>query len=298
MKHQISIGSWAFIFGPFEKNPWDFAKVLQWTKEAGYDGIEISGFRPHPNHDDYDTPEKCWELAELVSSYGLGISGYAPDLMQVPPAEVSTEQYMSVFHRSLQFCRRCGIGTIRVDTVSPPDVLSPAEYERRFTRLTATCRAASLAAEQAGVRFVWEFEPGFWLNKPSEVKHLIEAVNHPNFQILFDPSHAYMGAVVGARQTGEKEILPGGVVEYAQLLAPYIGHFHLIDSDGTLHGEETSTHTPFGEGHIDFKQLMRSIRPVISKLPWWGVDYCFHAGVEQDGRKAVPFIRDLIKEVF
>ena len=52
---------------------------------------------------------------------------------------------------------------------------------------------------------VWEFEPGFWLNKPSEVKNLVEAVDHAHFKLLFDTSHAYMGAVVGARQTGEKE---------------------------------------------------------------------------------------------
>ena len=87
---------------------------------------------------------------------------------------------------------------------------------------------------------VWEFEPGFWLNKPSEVKSVVEAVDYPGFKLLFDTSHAYMGAVVGARQTGQVETLNGGVAEYARMLARNIGHFHLIDSDGSLHNDETT----------------------------------------------------------
>ena len=104
------------------------------------------------------------------------------------------------------------------------------------------------------MRLVWEFEPGFWLNKPSEVNRVVDAVDHPHFKLLFDTSHAYMGAVVGARQTGEKETLAGGVVDYARLLAPHIGHFHVIDSNGSLHHGETSTHTPFGAGAYRFQR--------------------------------------------
>ena len=65
-------------------------------------------------------------------------------------------------------------------------------------------------------------------------------------RVLFDSSHAYMGAVIGARQTGDIETLPGGVTAYAEMLGDTIGHLHLIDSDGSLHDNETSTHTPFG----------------------------------------------------
>ena len=50
----------------------------------------------------------------------------------------------------------------------------------------------------------------------------------------------------GARQPGKKEVLPGGCLELARRLRGKINHIHLIDSDGTLHGEETSSHAPFG----------------------------------------------------
>jgi sugar phosphate isomerase/epimerase len=112
---------------------------------------------------------------------------------------------------------------------------------------------------------------------------------------LFDTSHAYVGAVVGARQAGEKETLPGGVAEYGRLPSPMIGHLHLIDSDGSLHNEETSTHAAFGEGEIDFVEALGAITAVIADLPWWCVDFCFNPQTPTAGVDAVPFVHALIE---
>jgi len=144
---------------------------------------------------------------------------------------------------------------------------------------------------------VWEFEPGFWLNKPSEVKSVVEAVDHENFKLLFDTSHAYMGAVIGARQIGSKELLSVGVAEYGRFLGTMVGHLHLIDSDGSLHNNETSTHVAFGQGKIDFTGVLAAMKPVISNLPWWCVDFCFNPQTPTAGREAVPVVRRLMDEV-
>jgi sugar phosphate isomerase/epimerase len=215
----------------------------------------------------------------------------------VPPSVVTTSAYLAEIEKSLAFCTNMGIEILRVDTVSAPVALDADTYRRRFERLTTTWRAAADACKEAGVLLVWEFEPGFWLNKPSEVKSLVEAVDHSHFKLLFDTSHAYMGAVVGARQTGEKETLAGGVVEYGQMLATHIGHFHVIDSDGSLHHEETSTHTPFGEGRIDFKAVVTALAPILEPLDWWCVDFCFCPTTDVDARKAIPFLKSLIGEL-
>jgi len=124
-------------------------------------------------------------------------------------------------------------------------------------------------------------------------------INFPyeNFKLLFDTSHAYMGAVVGARHTGQEETLSGGVVQYAQMLGTMIGHLHLIDSDGTLHDDETSTHTPFGEGTIDFKAVLAPIKPVLENLAWWCADFCFCAETPTAARDAVGFMKSLAKEI-
>ncbi len=294
---KISFGSWAFSFGPFSKNPWPFSKVLEYTASAGYDGVELNGFRPHPHPDDFNTEGKCAELKKEINGLGLGISAYAPDFTKVPPALVETEAYLGVVRKCLFFCEKLEIKTLRVDTASPPDPLSIEEYEKRFARLAKTWGAAADETAKAGVTLVWEFEPGFWLNKPSEVKRLTEATQSRNFKLLFDTSHAYMGAVVGARHTGEKETLAGGVTEYATMLKGMIGHLHLIDSDGTLHDEETSTHAPFGQGYVDFKAVLSPMAPLVKSFPWWCADFCFCAETETAAKGAVGFMRHLAREI-
>jgi len=294
---KLSLGSWAFTFGPFSNDPWPFSRVLEFIAEAGYDGVEINGFRPHPHPDDYNTAAKCKELVNVIEGYRLGISGYAPPFGDVPPAEVDSETYLSIFRKSLFFCEYCGISTLRIDTVSPPKVLPPAEYETRFKCLTKTWHLAAEEAAKVGVRVVWEFEPGFWLNKPSEVNRVVKAVDHENFKLLFDTSHAYMGAVMGARQTGNKELLRGGVAEYGRFLGTTVGHLHLIDSDGSMHNNETSTHVAFGQGKIDFTRVLAEMKPVISNLPWWCVDFCFNPQTPTAGKDAVPVVRRLMDEV-
>lgn len=295
---KYSIGSWAFSFGPFENDPWSFDKFLQFTADAGYDGIEINGFEPHPHPAVYDTKDKCDELLKKISGLGLGISGYAPDFRDVPPAIVEQKKFLDAVENCLRFCNHMGIDILRVDTISPPEELDQDSYQRRFEHLANSWRAAGQLCQAAGVKMVWEFEPGFWLNKPSEVKAIIEAVNHSHFKALFDTSHAYMGAVIGARQTGEDiEYLPGGIIEYARMLEGLIGHFHLIDSDGTLHGNETSIHAPFGDGHIDFVSFLSSTQDIFDQFDWWCFDFCFCPTTERDAPKAITYVNNVINQI-
>lgn len=292
---RFSLGSWAFSFGPFAGDPWSFERVCRYAADAGYDGIEINGFRPHPHPDDYATPAKCAELKSFLDDLGLGISGFAPDFTGVPPAEVPTAAYLEQIEGCLRFCERLGIVKLRVDTVSPPNDLPAPEYAARHERLASTWRRAAERCGRSGVDLVWEFEPGFWLNKPSEIRGIVEAVGHPRFQLLFDTSHAHLCSVVGARQTGAREVLPGGVVELAQRLSGRIGHVHFIDSDGTLHNNETSAHVPFGEGDIDFGAVLAAMRGDLAKLEWWCFDFCFCPTTERDARRAIGFMRQHVE---
>jgi sugar phosphate isomerase/epimerase len=292
---KLAFGSWAFSFGPFSSNPWPFDRLCAYAADAGYDDVEINGFRPHPHHDDVRTPDQYRALLEMMEAAGVIASAYAPDFTRVPPAEVDADAYLTELDAARAFCEGMDIRVLRVDTVTPPDASPKDEYERRLNRLVGTWTEAARRCAHSGITLVWEFEPGFWLNRPSEVRQLVGAVGHPAFRILFDTSHAYAGAVAGARQGEEPELLAGGVAEYAELLRPYLGHLHLIDGDGSLHDDETSEHLPFGQGRIDFAAVLNALEPELSRLPWWGVDFCFCETTEADGRKAVPFLRDLIQ---
>jgi sugar phosphate isomerase/epimerase len=275
---KISLGSWAFSFGPYAADPIPFEAVVKRLAAAGYDGIDVSGFPPHVTLEKYPSRKSRLELARFLDDYGLGVSGYSADFSAVNPIIQENEhRYLDLVRRNVQMASDIGSPTLRVDTVSAPGSVPDEEYDASFHRLSRIWAEGAEIAQNAGVRLVWEFEPGFVFNKPEEIVRMHQEVRHANFSIMFDTSHAYMCAVVGARQHGKRDVLPGGVAEFLDKLHGRIGAIHLIDSDGTLHHDETSTHRPFGEGLIDFDRLAPRLLAV-PNIEWWTIDMCFWAG--------------------
>lgn len=296
MAKKISIGTWAYAFGPYEKKPVPFDTVARECGRMGLDGLEIGAFRPHIHPEDYPMKADRDKVKALLAVNGLGVSGLAADFWATPgPCTKEARKgnlYFNLFKKNLQLALDLGAPSIRVDTVTPPDALAGAERKEARKRLVAQWKRCAKVAEEFGIRMVWEFEPGFIFNKPSEVVQIVEEVNHPNFSVMFDTCHAYMCSVVGARQYGKKQTLKGGVVEFARKLKGKIGHIHLIDSDGTLHGDETSTHRPFGEGYIDFKKVIPAIvEDAGFHGEWWTIDLCFWPEAWEVTENALKFLR-------
>ncbi|MFW6162513.1 MAG: sugar phosphate isomerase/epimerase family protein [Planctomycetota bacterium] len=295
MAVKLSIGSWAYTFGPYEDNPIPLETVCQRLGELGFDGVELGGFRPHAHPDDYATAEKQAELKALLSDNGLEVSGIAADFASDDAVPwVKTDLYRELFDKNLQFCQDMGIPCIRVDTVAPPPGPSGAERQEALKGCAAMWRECAQRAADAGVKVTWEFEPGFCFNKPCEIVGLAEKVDHDNFGILVDSCHAHMVAAIGARQPEPVEILEGGAVELIQKLSGKINHIHLIDSDETLHGEETSTHRPFGEGVLDFDQIIPALLAAGYDSPWWVIDLCFWPEAWDVTEQAKQFLQPYI----
>jgi sugar phosphate isomerase/epimerase len=295
MARKLSIGTWAYAFGPYQQNPVPFDTVVRRLGELGFDGVEIGAFKPHIHPEDYPMYRDRKKVRNLVRANGLEVSGMAADFWSSPGPGTDEAQkdglYLKLFKKNLQLAFDLGSPTIRVDTVSPPDGPKGVDRKTATRRIAETWRACAGIAEEFGVKLIWEFEPGFFLNKPSEVKALVDEVNHPNFSVLFDTCHAYTCAVLGARQPGAKETLKGGVAEFARRLKGKIGHVHRIDSDGTLHHNETSTHRPFGEGKIDFDEAISAIcKDAGYKGEWFTVDLCFWPEAWEVTEKAKAFL--------
>lgn len=278
---KISIGSWAYCFGPYKDNPVDFHTVVRKLAELGLEGVELGAFPPHPSPDSCDTRVKRQALREEVRHHGLEFSGLAANLWMHKLVSVpDSGPVIAEFAKNLAFAEDLGIDCIRVDSLEPPDVFERTGTEPRLGRqraVNAWDLCAKLAANR-GIRVAWEFEPGFAFNKPAEIVSIVDevrALGNPNFGALFDTSHAHMCAAVGARQPGEPETLPGGAVDLLRNLKGRIAHVHLIDSDGTLHDQETSTHAPFGRGLIDWDKMLPELVKADVPSPWWCIDLCF-----------------------
>ncbi len=296
MTKKLSIGSWAYTFGPYSSNPIPFDTVVKQLGEYGFDGVEVGAFQPHIHPDDYPEKSDREKVKQLIHENGLGISGIAADFSPTGgPASDEAQKdnnYINVFKKNVQLCVDLGTNILRVDTIHPPDGAPGVDRETAWNRIVNLWRECAQIAQDNGVKMVWEFEPGFLFNKPSEVRKMVDEVNHPNFSILFDTCHAYMCAVEAARQPEPKETLPGGVVEFARMLKGKIGHIHLIDSDGTLHDNETSTHRPFGEGKINFDEAIPAIVEDAGFTgDWWTIDLCFWPEAWEVTRNAKEFLK-------
>ena len=277
-KIRLSIGSWAYCFGPYKDHPVPFDTVIEKLAALRFDGVELGGFPPHPNPAECASKPQRDELRRKLAGYGLAFSGLAADLWSFPiVTQDDNSAWMAAFETNLQFATDLGIESIRFDTVSPPDIFEKEKIDPRrgWDRVVKTFRAAAEKAAGRGMRTVWEFEPGFAFNKPSEIVRLPDEVGQKNFFVLYDTCHAHMCAAVGARQPGEREALAGGAFELLGRLRGKIGHVHLIDSDGTLHNDETSTHAPFGQGVLDFDRLIPAIVASNLLTNWWTIDLCF-----------------------
>lgn len=293
---KISLGSWAFTYGPYADHPVPLAATLHRIKELAYDGVELTGFAPHVTLESYSTEEARRSLVAQLADLGLGVSGYVPDLTTVnPTVEGNKQQYLDLFKRNIDLCAAIGSPVIRVDTVSAPGSIDEADYEAATDRVADVWRSAADFARQAGVRMAWEFEPGFAFNKLSELIEIHEKVGHPSFGLLLDTAHAYTCAVVAPRQHGKKETVKGGPAGLVKKLEGRIAHVHIIDSDGTLHGDETSTHCPFGEGMIDFQKLAPALLSV-EGIEWWCIDLSFCAESWDVAGPGLEFVRRLISE--
>lgn len=284
MKKNLSIGSWAYLFNQ-EKPTNDFHQVVHMLQDLGYDGVELGSFGVHPTPLSHPTRADRQRLKKEVADHGLAFSGIAVDLWSFkrPGPSIMDENplpYVSAFLGFTVFAHDLGIKTIRVDTVEPPDFLQTSKMDPKvcMDRLVIVWDKCSKIAADYGMNVCWEFEPGFVFNKPSEVLAIVDAVRakgNPNFGVLYDTCHAYMCAVVGANQHGQKETLPGGELELLQKLKGKITHVHLIDSDGSLNEHNTSTHNPFGTGKLNFDKLMPELLQCGVPNDWWCVDLCF-----------------------
>lgn len=273
---RISIGTWAYSIGPYAENPVPWDEVVSKLAALGFDGLELGGFGVHPNPDLMPEKEQREAVKQQVADAGLAFSGLAANLWAQKLVNADdTAPYINEFRKNLDFCVDLGIPGIRVDAVQPPTIFSEVDEEEARKKVVKVWKQCAREAADKGVYVTWEFEPGFAFNKPSDIIRIADEVNDDNFGVQFDTCHAHMCAAVGARQPGQKETLPGGALELAQKLRGKINHVHLIDSDGTLHDDETSTHAPFGEGILNFDELVPELNRSGIPHDWWTIDLCF-----------------------
>ncbi|NLF28270.1 MAG: TIM barrel protein, partial [Clostridiales bacterium] len=222
---KISLSSWAI--------PQPLDELCPGAKKIGYDGISLGGFPPFGAHPDIvDTPEKKAALVKTFADNDMLVADFALDMWKYDAIKMTAE-WRAEYSRALKCAADLGLTNImRVDTCTPPILPEGMTYDDVKQFFVKHFREMAKEAAAYGFEVVWEFEPGFIINEPKNVMWLVEAVNEPNFSLLFDTCHAY-NCAIGHRHIEEGCKLPGGILQFIGMAKGKISLVHLIDSDGT-----------------------------------------------------------------
>ena len=297
MKAKIAVGSSAVAWGPYASHPVDLYTFARRLVELGCDGIELFGGEPHGSFARYPTTEQQQALGKRLRELGLAVACYGVGVENARPAAADEQErarYRAAVVRGLDFTAALDCRLMRLDTNEDPRPVEGESLADDWARTVDSFRWAATEAEKRGVTIVWEYEPGFRFNKPSQVVRMLKEVEHPHFTALYDVCHSQTVSVVGARQPEPIETLSGGPIELAHLLSGHIGYVHLIDSDNTLHDNATSMHVPFGRGVVDMPAVVRALLEAGYRGDWWTVDLCFWPQAWEELEPAVRYVRDLL----
>ena len=297
VKPKIAIGTWAFIRGGHAASPVPLATVLRHVRTQGFDGVEVAGFAPHLHPRAFPTAASRREVKRWLDDAGLQALCLAADFAEVPPALVEPARYFDVVEANLEICHELGIPALRVDTMSPSGAM-PGGLDREtcFWRIAEVWHGTAELCAREGIRVVWEFEAALLFNTPSDVMRMMYAVDHPGFSALFDVFHAFTCGVLGARQTGERETLPGGIPQFAHMLTGKIGLAHLSgyermrDNDGAAMGRRTLSDAP------ELGAAITALGDAGYPGEWWTVDLGgFWPDALADTGRAKQFMDRLLK---
>jgi sugar phosphate isomerase/epimerase len=241
------------------------------------------------------------KLKQHLADLELEVAGIAPgpygDLFRLPWATGSQEVYdgyIAYFEGYLALAADLEIPGMRVDPGAAGPLPYDADYDEVWDRVVKTFQHHAEKGAEVGCTMLWELESLQPFNKPSETVKMLNDVGHDNFKLMYDTGHFQACGVIGHNHVQPAETLPNQIEFIEMLPAGSIGHIHLCDTDMNTHLNMFGTKCNFGEGIIDFEELV----PVLAERydgVWWAVDSIpMGSKAWQDTWDGLPILNDLL----
>jgi sugar phosphate isomerase/epimerase len=160
---------------------------------------------------------------------------------------------------------------MRVDPGAAGPLPYDAEYDEIWDRVVRTFQHHAEKGAEVGCVMLWELESLQPFNKPSETVKMLNDVGNSNFKLMYDTGHFQACGVIGHNHVQPAETLPNQIEFIKMLPQGSIGHMHMCDTDMNTHLNMFGTKCNFGEGVIDFDELMPVLAERYDGL-WWAVD--------------------------
>lgn len=259
----------------------DITRTIHYVKEVGYDGLEIAPFTLSQYVT--DIPEStAREIVQAAEAADLDIIGLhwvfvGPEGVYLTHPDKEIRQVTAQYLIDLaNFCGAIGGKVMIFGSPKQRNLLEGVGYEQAFDYARAVFEAAMPACERNGVTICMEQlnrnETDF-CSTPAETAALIDAVNHPNFQLLLDVKA--MSALPEDR--------PDVLREYAR----YLKHFHA--NDANLNGP--------GWGDVDFVPIFQALRD-INYQDYVSVEvFNFEPGPEAIATRSLAYMKQCLEQI-
>lgn len=260
-------------------NDWnDIGRTIDYVKACGYDGLEVAPFSLAPTVGEISAATRA-EIVRRAAAADLDIPGIhwvfvgPKDIHLTHPDPAVRKRTADYLVELVHFCGDLGGRVIVFGSPKQRNVEEGVTYAQAFDHARAAFEAAMPTCEARGVTICMEplthLETNF-CQSAAETVRLIDAVAHPNFQLILDTK----------AMTFEDRSRPDLIRAYA----PYLRHFHANDEN--LNGP--------GWGDVDFAPIFDALRDV-------GYDgyvsvevFNFEPGPEAIAEKSLAYMRRFV----
>ena len=173
------------------------ADAIRHTADAGYDGIDIWGGRPHIYRHDFTSAELNG-LRNLVSDLGLLVPSFMPAFFRYPHSLVSPNDV--VRQDSLNYMYECADNAVALGAFSllivPTRCLFGQSLEDGWQRLVDSVAAVCDYASQYDIKLALEptnREVSNLVNTTADAMRVIEAVGSAALGVAIDTGHIHLG---------------------------------------------------------------------------------------------------------
>ncbi len=253
-------------------------RTVDFVKQAGYDGLEIAPFTLSQYV--YDIPAST--RAEIVKAAGaasleiLGIHWVfvGPEGVYLTHPDASVRDFTANYLVDLvNFCGDISGKVLIFGSPKQRNVMRDVTYNQAFGYAREVFEKALSVCERRGVTICMEqlthLETNF-CQTVDETLELIEAINHPNFQLLLDTKAM-------AFQTEDRPAL-------IRRCAKYLKHYHA--NDANMNGP--------GWGDVDFGPIFQALRD-INYDRYVSVEvFKFEPGPEAIATRSIEYMRRFV----
>ena len=256
----------------------DVSRAIAYTKEIGYDGIEIAPFTlaQHVTDIPASTRSAIVKKAQEADLEVLGIHWVlvGPEGLHINGPDKAVRDRTSQYLVDLvHFCGDVGGKLIIFGSPKQRNVHESLTYDQAFDYTVQAFERALPACEERGVTFCMEplthLETNFCTSAEETVR-LIDRINHPNFRLLLDTK----------AMTFEKE----GRAATIRKFAKYLAHYHANDEN--LNGP--------GWGDVDFAPIFEALKS-IGYTDYASVEvFKFDAGPEAIATRSLEYMKRFV----